>query len=100
MIRCTTIGVDCAVNDPVDVRAGGPAYLGFDFIVPVEQANDMMNYIVDTLNGNEVPLINIYTYDEDDLDESQVWTTEKIAMEIEKDADFIRSEASRHYPRL
>ena len=32
IINCTRIAVDCVANDPVDIKCGGPEYLGFDFI--------------------------------------------------------------------
>ena len=35
LIKCSRIGVDCVANDPVDIRCGGPEYLGFDFNVKV-----------------------------------------------------------------
>ena len=31
------IVVDCERNDPVDIRCGGPDYLGFDFYVKDEE---------------------------------------------------------------
>ena len=31
LVKCSRIGVNCVINDPVDVRCGGPQYLGFDF---------------------------------------------------------------------
>lgn len=41
LIRCSQISVDCVANDPVDIRCGGPEYLGFDFNVRVEQTEEM-----------------------------------------------------------
>ena len=32
-IKCRKISVDSVYNDPVDIRCGGPEYLGFDFFV-------------------------------------------------------------------
>lgn len=32
LIRCSKISVDCVSNDPVDIRCGGPEFLGFDFL--------------------------------------------------------------------
>ena len=45
MIDIVRIGVDCTINDPVDVRCGGPEYLGFDFNVRKEDSKEMLNFI-------------------------------------------------------
>ena len=37
LIKCTKICVNCVPNDPVDIRCGGPNYLGFDFFVREEE---------------------------------------------------------------
>ena len=54
LVKCTEIGVDCVENDPVDIRCGGPEYLGFDFFVL-------------TLSELRVPAINIYSSGEREL---------------------------------
>ena len=46
LIRCSQISVDCVANDPVDIRCGGPEYLGFDFNVRVEQTEEMKKFII------------------------------------------------------
>lgn len=33
LVRCSQISVDCMANDPMDIRLGGPEYLGFDFLL-------------------------------------------------------------------
>ena len=98
-IHCTTIGVDCVANDPVDIRAGGPEYLGFDFSVPTKDYDYMKEFIIDTLLGYEIPIIGIYKAGEKDLPKEKVWTESKIAAEIRKDAKYLQSEANRNYPR-
>ena len=98
-IHCTRIGVDCVVNDPVDVRCGGPEYLGFDFNVKKEQTEEMKKFIVEALNSFEIPLSSIYSCGEIDLSEEKVWTKERIVEAISKDADYLKSEASRNYSR-
>ena len=57
LIRCSQISVDCVANDPVDIRCGGPEYLGFDFNVRVEQTEEMKKFIAVTLEIFEIPLI-------------------------------------------
>ena len=59
-IRCIRIGVDCIANVPVDVRSGGLEYLGFDFNVKKEEAEEMKKFIVDALNSFEIPLSSIF----------------------------------------
>ena len=40
-IKCKKISVDSVYNDPVDIRCGGPEYLGFDFYVKEEEVKDL-----------------------------------------------------------
>jgi hypothetical protein len=97
-VHCTTIGVDCVANDPVDIRAGGPEYLGFDFSVRTKDYDHMKEFIIDTLLGYEVPIIGIYKAGEKDLPRDRVWTETTIAAEIRKDAAYLKAEAQRNYP--
>ena len=97
LIRCSQINVDCVVNDPVDVRCGGPAYLGFDFNVKEEQTEEMKKFIALTLEKFEVPLENMYVSGSIDLNEKDVWTKERILQAVGADAEFLKSEASRDY---
>lgn len=97
LIRCSRIGVDCVVNDPVDVRCGGPAYLGFDFYVLEEQTEEMKKFIALTLENFKIPLANMYVSETIDIDEKNVWTKEKIVESISKDAEYLQNEASRNY---
>lgn len=97
LIRCSQICVDCVVNDPVDVRCGGPAYLGFDFYVKEAQTEEMKKFIALTLENFEVPLCNMYVSGTIDLSEEDVWTKERIIMSIRDDAEYLQTEASRNY---
>lgn len=69
LIRCSQISVDCVANDPVDIRCGGPEYLGFDFNVRVEQTEEMKKFIAVTLEIFEIPLTNLYISGTIDLSE-------------------------------
>ena len=60
IIVCSHISVDCVVNDPVDVRCGGPDFLGFDFFVKLEETEYMQQAIKIALEQFEVPLRNMY----------------------------------------
>lgn len=97
-VPCTTIGVDCVANDPVDIRAGGPEFLGFDFSVRTKDYEFMKEFIIDTILGYDIPIIGIYKTGEKVLPVDKVWTESKIAAEIRKDAEFLKREASRNYP--
>lgn len=99
MIRCDKIGVDCVINDPVDVRIGGPEYLGFDFFVPEEKTEEMKKFICDCLIKYEVPLISIYNCGKIDLDRKWVWNKEKIEKSIIANAEDLINEANRGYGR-
>ena len=86
LIRCSQISVDCVANDPVDIRCGGPEYLGFDFNVRVEQTEEMKKFIAVTLEIFEIPLTNLY-----------VWTKERIVKAVKDDAEYLQGEAQRNY---
>ena len=97
LVHCTRIGVDCVVNDPVDVRCGGPEYLGFDFNVPTEETESSIKFIKIVLNEFHVPLIKMYTNGEIDLDEKKVWSKERIVDAIDQYASYLQLEESRDY---
>ena len=99
-INCSKIAVDCVVNDPVDIKAGGPYYLGFDFYVKEEETTEMINYIKEVLNENNIPLINIYNEYKTLYPMEKVWTKEKINRCILKDKDYLISESQRNYKRI
>ena len=91
-IKCNTINVDCVVNDPVDVRRGGPEYLGFDFFVREEQTNETMAFIIDTLTNYEIPILNIKISDTLYLNNNEVWTKEKITKCICDNAEYLKEQ--------
>lgn len=97
LIRCSQISVNCVVNDPVDIRCGGPTYLGFDFNVKTEETEQMKKFIVLTLESFQVPLIDMYVSNTIDLNEKDVQTKEKIIEDISADAEYLQDEALRDY---
>lgn len=97
LIKCSKISVNCTANDPVDIRCGGPKFLGFDFNVREDQASEMTKFIIMTLNELEVPLIDIETTGTIDVGEQDIWTKQRIVQEIQKDAEYLRHEAKRNY---
>ena len=92
---CSKISVDCVENDPVDIRCGGPEYLGFDFFVKDEEFGEMQKFIVGTLSSLEIPLISIYESDKMTLHEKDIWTKEKIYNSIVENANDIKNEVKK-----
>ena len=98
LIRCSQISVDCVANDPVDIRCGGPEYLGFDFFVKKEETEYMQLFIRETLKVLEIPLTNMYASCKNMKKPSnKLWTKERIVEAISKDANYLKEEASRNY---
>ncbi len=97
LVKCTTIGVDCTKNDPVDIRCGGPTYLGFDFYVKPEQEEEMKQFIIMSLRFFKVPIANIYFSGTIEVPEKDVWTKTRIVKAIKKDAHYLQQEAKRGY---
>ncbi len=73
------IDVTCAHNDPVDIRCGGPATIGYEFIIsPDEDVEDMTNFIKSCLKKYRRPLIGIDTSTRKDFPVEHLWTKERI----------------------
>ena len=88
--KCRKISVDSVYNDPVDVRCGGPVFLGFDFFVKEEEVKDMAIFIADTMNKYGVPLSDMNVVGAPvSLSENKIWTKEKIEAAIKKNIVFI-----------
>lgn len=96
-VVCSNIRVDCCINDPVDVRAGGPQYLGFDFYVKEDKTDLMMGFIKTSLNEFGVPLINISNNGKITVNEEDVWDENRIVNAISNEADYLIGEAAREY---
>lgn len=97
LIRCSQISVDCVANDPVDIRCGGPKYLGFNFNVREEQTEEMKKFIAVTLESFEVPLTDLYVSGTIDLNEKDVWNKERIVKVVKDDAEYLQGETQRNY---
>lgn len=99
-IKCRKISVDSVYNDPVDIRCGGPEYLGFDFFVRENEIKEMSTFIAESLNKYGVPLNGMYVVgDTYLLGEEKVWTKERIDECIKRDASYLISESKRGYSR-
>lgn len=97
LISCSKICVDCVPNDPVDIRCGGPDYLGFDFFVKEELTEEIKKFISITLETLDVPLTRMYISEKIKLIEKDIWTKERIVETIKKEASYLQSEARRNY---
>lgn len=97
LIRCSQISVNCVANDPVDIRGGGPIYLGFDFNVKEEQTEEMKCFIEEALQSFQVPLTSLYVTGTIDLEKKNVWTKERIVDAISDDAEYLQNQAERNY---
>ena len=98
-ITCNIIAVDCVHNDPVDIRCGGPLYLGFEFFVKKEETDEMIEYIISELVENGIPYMNIYKTIQVEREPEGVWTKERIHNCILREKDYIISESKRSYNR-
>ena len=95
MIKCDKIGVDCVYNDPVDISAGGPEYLGFDFFVREEETEKMQEFICRCLIKYNVPIVSVYTDGKCYLNEKMIWNEERIESSIIKEADYLIHESKK-----
>lgn len=77
MLILKKIVVDCERNDPVDIRIGGPQYLGFDFFVKDEDVDTLREVILAELHKNKIPCISI-SIEEETRSNAKIWDKEKI----------------------
>jgi hypothetical protein len=81
------VNVSCERNDPVDIRCGGPAILGYDFYVsPDENIFDLIDFITDCIKKNRRPFIGIATGEKKDFPVKNLWTREMIKKCIKENA--------------
>ena len=79
-VNCYKVIIDCQRNDSVDIKCGGPEYLGYDFFIDCENSHEMIEYIKEVCQELNVPIINLY-FDQDKIyekEEGKIWTKEKI----------------------
>lgn len=73
------IGVNCEANDPIDVKCGGPEYLGYDFYISIEEnlsivERNIKQYLID----NKKPFVSIVHNLIEDFNVEDLWSLEKI----------------------
>ncbi len=89
LVKCSVISVDCVHNDVIDIKSGGPLYLGFDFYVHKDIKEEMQELIVLALEEYHIPLVKINSAYEIKVPHSKVWNKDKIITEIENKATFL-----------
>ena len=99
LVKCSRIGVNCVINDPVDVRCGGPQYLGFDVNVLDNQVAAMKTYIKATLDTFSVPFIE-FTTKSVEVKKEQLWDQDRIFDCISDEASYLIEQANRKYRLL
>ncbi len=110
MQRCIKIEVNCVNNDPVDIKIGGPYFLGFDFFVLESEVEAKIEFIKEHLLMENIPLINIVTHDKiwnDNTEEfdyilltdQNIWNDERINNCILSEKNYLISQAERAHQR-
>lgn len=85
------IEVDVKENDRVDIRCGGPQYLGFDFYVDADEKPDAIRKFVQDCLKKEG--INDYLHlfvDSTTSEVPHIWTRDQIIECIRKEAPNLR----------
>lgn len=74
------IVVNCERNDTVDIRCGGPLFLGYDFYVNDEDLDSIVEDIQKQLKKNHQPCMNIYWVDipEEKVEKYKLWNKDSI----------------------
>jgi hypothetical protein len=81
------VDVSCERNDPVDIRCGGPAILGYEFHVsPDEDIFDLVDFITICIKKNHRPFMGISTGERKDFPVKDLWTREMIENCIKENA--------------
>ena len=97
LIKCSRIAVSCVANDPVDIRCGGPEYLGFDFNVIEKNTEEMKKFITLTLETLEISLAHLYVRGTIEVEAKKVWDKNRIVEAIQKDANYLKSDEVKNY---
>jgi hypothetical protein len=74
---CTAIcyAISCEHNDSVDIRAGGPPVLGYDFYVsPDEDEEEMKRFLEGCIKKYRRPFMGISTYKRKNFPVRNLWT--------------------------
>lgn len=76
------ICVNCVENDRVDIRCGGPHWLGFDFYVSKRYIKTYLEHIKECLQKYRIPLRSMHHIETEVHADHKLWTKERIAKAI------------------
>ena len=77
----------------VDIRCGGPLFLGFDFYVRYEDTEEMLRFIEEAIKEFDIPLINLSQGEKIMVEKKNVFTKARIVAFIKKDSEYLKEEA-------
>lgn len=77
--KAVVYNIACERNDPVDIRCGGPAMLGYDFgVSPDENETEIKEFLEATVKKYKRPFIRITTSKQKNFPVKHLWTKEKM----------------------
>lgn len=84
MKKYYSISLDVAENDPVDIRCGGPHFLGFDFYVYLEEndKDELIEKLRVACRNRKFPMFNISMTEKETKGKNKIWNTDQMLQEI------------------
>ena len=84
-MKVRVLSIDCEKNDAVDIRCGGPAYLGFDFYVKGEEDKEKLRVFLEkTLKKHNRPNLGMNISPPTTMDKRKLWSRKMIDDCIQK----------------
>lgn len=81
------IDVSCERNDPVDIRCGGPAILGYDFFVSTdENIEEIEKFLEECVKNYKRGFMGISHRKVEDFPVKRLWTKERMEACIKNSA--------------
>jgi hypothetical protein len=84
IVDAVLLVIDCEKNDRVDIRCGGPEYLGYDFVVEKDKKDEFIKFIRETIHDNYQPLHSIREEFHENIKKMNLWTKTDIQQHIKK----------------
>ena len=81
LVKTRKITISCYKNDLVDIKCGGPEYLGFDFFVDADiSIKKIEKFIINTLKKYNHPILSLHINKNKFrwIEKNNLWTFEKI----------------------
>lgn len=83
LVKARKISISVAKNDPIDIRCGGPAFLGFDFVVEAKTQEYWRKFIWDLQKVKSFPMWNCSIERAKDFESKiKIWTEAQIIEEV------------------